>query len=69
MRPLIVGEMYSYVAHGRTFVLSKLSRCTYHLRDTAVQERSRFGTKEEIVADMAVTLETGHLPPPNGTRW
>ena len=67
--PRRIGRTVEFQAHGRTFAVQKLRRAVYHLRDTAITERSRFGTLAEIRADLAYCLEWGHLPPASGPRW
>lgn len=61
----------NYTAHGRRFAVRRLvghRPAVYHLRDLDITERSRFGTRAQIEADVAYTLENGHLPPA-GPRW
>lgn len=67
--PTRVGESRNYAAHGRTFTVKRLSATTWHLADDAVRSRSRFGTRSEITADVAVTLEYGCLPNPSMNTW
>jgi hypothetical protein len=59
----------TFSAHGRTFSAKRLGRSVWHLRDHAVGQRSRFGTRREIMADIAYVLEAGCLPPASGPRW
>lgn len=51
-----------FSCHGRTFRVKRISRDTWHLRDLAISERSRFGTKKQIAEDVGKVLETGVLP-------
>ena len=66
---LTVGDDFTFTAHGRTFTVKRLRRTVYNLRDHAVWERSRFGTRQQIAEDVQVALDYGHLPPPVGPRW
>lgn len=61
--PRVTGETREFHAHGRTFQVKRLRANVWHLRDTAVSTRSRFGTYAEIAEDIAVTMESGKLPP------
>lgn len=41
----------------------------YHLRDVDIKERSRFGSRADIMLDVAYVLQFGTLPPAKGGRW
>ncbi len=67
--PEKIGQSETFTAHGRTFQVKRLSRDTWHLRDTGIAERSRFGTRREIADDVVHVKEHGCLPRPCGPRW
>lgn len=65
-------EQVVFEAHGRRFAVRRLvghRPAVYHLRDLAITSRSRFGSREEIIADVASCLEVGALPGGNKGRW
>ena len=64
-----IGITVQYAVRGRKFEVKRLRRDIWHLRDLARSDRSRFGTRQQIAEDIAATLESGALPPPNGPRW
>lgn len=67
--PRKIGETTEYTVNGRHFRLKRLSRNAWFLAAEDVKSRARFGTWEQIAQDIATTLETGALPPPDGPRW
>lgn len=69
VNPLTVGRLTSFRAGNRVFEVKKTGAFTYHLRDTGIQSRSRFGSRAEIIRDVAAALEGGALPGPSGRRW
>ena len=64
--PQTIGEVKSFriESTGRTFEVKRLQANVWHLRDTAIRTRSRFGTESEIAADVETVLASGMLPPP-----
>lgn len=69
MPPLKVGQTHEFAAHGRNFAVKRLRRNVYFLRDLAVSERSRWGTKAEITQDVAIVLQCGALPGAKKRLW
>lgn len=67
--PRTIGEVCEFHAHGRTFQVKRLRANVWHMKDTAINTRSRFGTYAEIAQDIAVALESGKLPPASGPMW
>lgn len=68
VRAMRVGERRQLSAFGREFVVSRLRRCVWHLRDTQIDSRSRFGTAREIAEDIERVEDCGVLPC-SGSRW
>lgn len=67
--PNRINQLMSFTSHGRLFIVKKLNRNTWHLRDTTISTRSRFGSKREIIEDMIYVLSYGILPPRTDGRW
>jgi hypothetical protein len=66
---LRVGEFKHFEAHGRTFRVRRLRQGVYHLSADNTKERSRFGSRSQIIEDVKVAVEYGVLPGPAGPRW
>lgn len=67
--PRVIGDTHEFHAHGRAFQVKRLRANVWHMRDTAISSRSRFGTYTEIAEDVARAMESGHLPSANARTW
>lgn len=60
------GSCVEVRSNSVTFTLKRHPRSTFSLFKDGVGTRSRWGTKDEILADLATVLEFGVLPTPEG---
>ncbi len=65
VRALRIGEATQF---GR-FIVRRVRRHDYVLRDVDVSERTRWGDYEGIIEDVTYALAYDVLPPPSGERW
>jgi len=64
--PINIGERVRFEAHGQSFLVGYHSRNTYWLSTDPPGQRRRWGTRQEIVEDIAYVFENGALPPASG---
>lgn len=67
--PLNIGEKARFSAHGRDFIVGWQQRGVYWLSTDPPGERRRWGTRDQIIEDIAYVFENGVLPPPSGQHW
>lgn len=67
--PARSGQVREFRAHGKTFRLKRHKYREYSLFQDGVTTRSRWGTKAQILEDVAHVTAFGTLPPPSGPRW
>lgn len=62
--PRRTGKETAFRAHGRTFRVKRHAYQNYSLFQDGLTTRSRWGTRDEMLADLAHVLEYGTLPEP-----
>lgn len=67
--PARTGSEKVFRANGNRFRVKRHRYEEYSLFQEGVHDRSRWGTKKEMLADLAHAVEFGRLHSPSGPRW